>query len=514
MQPPMNPVTETELKLLVPRDAMRRMSTHPLLKGRARPVTQKLYSIYFDTPGLDLWRQGVALRLRRDGRRWIQTVKGGGTAQAGLHQRVEIEAQVAGPFPDCTKLDDGPVAGLFSSARLRGQLKAVFVTEVIRTSRLVALIPEVTVEVCLDRGEIKAGDRIEPICELELELKSGPAHHLFEFALKLLDVAPLRVENRSKAERGYALARKQRSAPVKARAAALTSDMTVVDAFKAIVWAALGHLQANERGMLEARDTEYLHQMRIALRRMRSAFSVFAVVFPKAVLAPTVAELRWLAEALGPARDWDVFVTETFPPIRDEFAKSPGFATFTRECAHRRSGAGRKARRAVGSTRYQRWVLGLAGWLAAEGWTQQMDVAARATLRMPARDFAAAVIEGRYAQVRKRGRRLDESAAERHRLRIAVKKLRYAMDFFAGLFEVKRVRDILSRLSHLQDILGTMNDAVTVERLLDESLGAARGRSAIEARGILLGWSRGRGRALKHELKPAWKAFRGGEKFW
>jgi CHAD domain-containing protein len=99
-------------------------------------------------------------------------------------------------------------------------------------------------------------------------------------------------------------------------------------------------------------------------------------------------------------------------------------------------------------------------------------------------------------------------------LRIAIKKFRYATDFFATLYEGKRARETLKRLARLQDILGAINDAATVGNLVSEVLRGTSGRNAAEAKGILLGWSRGRAATLRRELRPAWKAFRAAEKFW
>jgi len=125
------------------------------------------------------------------------------------------------------------------------------------------------------------------------------------------------------------------------------------------------------------------------------------------------------------------------------------------------------------------------------------------------------VLERRYARVRKRGRKLRQlSAAELHRLRIAVKKLRYAMDFLVTLFAAKRARDMVSHLARLQNILGAMNDAATVERLVHDAFGARAGKAMSEARGLVLGWSHGRALTLRRELRGAWKAFRASEKFW
>jgi len=168
----------------------------------------------------------------------------------------------------------------------------------------------------------------------------------------------------------------------------------------------------------------------------------------------------------------------------------------------------------VRSRRYQRLVLRLAAWIAAEGWHLPAQAPADA-LKMPVTEFASGVLERRYQQVRKRGRRLAKrSPAELHRLRIAIKKFRYATDFFASLYEGKTARDMLKRLAELQDILGAMNDAATVSGLMRQGFGGARGKRVLEARGILLGWSRGRAVLLKHRLKGAWKTFRAAERFW
>ncbi len=398
---------------------------------------------------------------------------------------------------------------------MRGQLRPVFITDLSRSSRTLELGGDTTVEASIDSGGIRGGGRSEAVNELELELKSGQAARLYDLALDLLKDVPLTVENRSKAERGFALARGDALAPVKSRPPTLAADMSVEAAFTAVIRASLAHLQANERGMLTGEDPEYLHQMRVALRRLRSAFSVFAPALPAETTVPVAAELKWLGAALGPARDWDVFLTETLPPVHAEFGEHPALAAFGERCAALRRAAGQRARRTVASQRYQRLMLTLAARLTAARWSEGLDEAGRARLAAPVMEFAGTVLEQRYVRVRKRGRRLASlSPAELHRLRIAIKKFRYATDFFAGLYEGKRARATLKRLARLQDILGAINDAATVGTLVGEVLHGASGRQAAEARGILLGWSRGRAATLRRELGTAWKAFRAAEKFW
>jgi triphosphatase len=508
------PSTETEFKLRFPPGTLRQLSTHPLLRGRTPAVVRKLHTIYFDTPEYDLRRQGVALRVRRDGRHWVQAVKDVGTVRGGLRRRLEIETEVSGAFPDCARITDGRLVEIFASPELRAALGPVFVTEFTRKARLIDFQGAV-VEASIDRGEIRGGDGIDPVAELELELKSGPSWRLFELALELVEDMPLQVEYRSKAERGYALAQGERPQPVKATTAVLSADMTVSAAFETIAWVTLHHLQSNERGVFDGSDPEYLHQLRVALRRLRSAFNLFSTVLPQNAVAPLVAELRWLAGALGPARDWDVFMIETLPPIREQFADHEALAALACECARLQRAAARKAQRAVGSRRYQRLMLRLAGWVATEAWLVDADAAVRATLMKPTTEFAADVLAARYAQVRKRGRRLKRrSLVELHRLRIAVKKLRYAGDFFSTLFEASHARGMLSQLARLQTILGTMNDASTVGNLVRVGTGTQADQALSGARGIVVGWSRGRALTLRRELQAAWKAFRAAEKFW
>jgi len=512
---PHHPAREIELKLRIAPGAVRRLATHPLLKGEGRPVTERLRSTYYDTPALDLRRQGIALRVRNVGGHWVQTVKGGGTVQAGLHDRAETEANVGGPEPEIDRIGDKTLAGALNPPRIRDELKPVFVTDFRRSRRLLTLAGGTKVEASIDQGMIKSGERTNRFSELELELKSGESGELYRLALKLQRDVPLALECRSKAARGYALHGPEPARPTKARAAVLARGMTVAEAFKAVMWASLAHLEANEPGMLAGEDPEFLHQTRVALRRLRAALGVFSPPIPESEAEALSSELKWVASNLGPARDWDVFATETLPPIEAEFGAHGELRAFDMRCGKLRRQANAKARRAVSSKRYKRLMLSLASWIATETWSAPSQTAPGDELGNSVTEFATEVLERRYQQARRRGRRLAErSPAELHRLRISIKKFRYAVDFFASLYEGKPARDTLKRLGDLQDILGAMNDAATVAGLIRQGFTGARGRAVLEARGILLGWSRGRAVTLKRELKRAWKSYRAVEKFW
>lgn len=506
---------ETELKLRIDPRHFMRLAAHPLFKQATQRARRKLYSVYYDTPDLVLWRAGVTLRLRRSGRQWIQTVKCGGSVVAGLHQRLEFETPIATQLPDFDALDTSEVAAHFSSLELRAQLKPLIVTEFTRASCMLTPSDSVEIEASLDRGLIKSGDATLPVCELELEVKEGPAWRAYQVAMQLLEAAPLLVEDQSKADRGIALYRDTPQKPVKTPPSAVAAGMTGNDAFKALVQACLAHYVANQRGMLEDDDPEYLHQMRVALRRLRSVFSTFAPLFPPAVLAPAVAETRWLAQILGPARDWDVFAGETLPPVMGHYEQHAGFAALARASARRRGGARRRARQAVVSTRGQGLLLALGAWTSAETWLEALDDAQLGRLRQPAIEYAQETLSTILKRVHKRGRSFTRLApADLHRLRIAAKKLRYATEFFAPLFGEKAARDYRAVLARLQDTLGAYNDATKMTLLANHASRGLTGASIDEARGILLGWSAGTQNASARYLKRAWKEFRGAEPFW
>ena len=255
---------------------------------------------------------------------------------------------------------------------------------------------------------IRSGEHVNRVSELELELKAGDSRQLYELALRLQHDVPLALESRSKAARGYALHGSGKPRPAKAEAAVLDAKMSVGVAFKEVMWAGLVNLHANEGGMLTEGNPEFVHQMRVALRRLRSALGVFSPPVPAAQTAPLAKELKWLASCLGPARDWDVFATETLPPIETEFGAHGELRAFSVRCGELRRRANARARRAVRSRRYQRLVLRLAGWIAAEEWRGAGREAAGGALQEPVAEFAAAVLDRRYRQARARGRRLAE----------------------------------------------------------------------------------------------------------
>jgi triphosphatase len=315
----------------------------------------------------------------------------------------------------------------------------------------------------------------------------------------------------AKIPRARKVSRKVELMPVKAAPVSIVATMSVVDAFVAIVQGAVAHMQANEDGVLVARNPESLHQMRVALRRLRSAFAVFPEIESTVAIAE---EMKWLAGRLGDARDWDVFTFETLPRVCESVPEVAGITEIRRQSRRLREAARRRALRALASERYQA-LKALLYQSTASG--NGYATAKRNSGQKPQGDlprYAEAALQRRYTKVCKRGRSVGkQSWSELHALRIAIKKLRYPVEFFHPLFDNARAHTLRSRLATLQNVLGLMNDGATTEQLVRTRLRADTPGLAL-AIGMIAGWTEGRTHALRRELVGAWKAFRETKVFW
>ncbi len=517
---------EIELKLLVAPENLGRIEHHPALRDLRRSAahSERLATVYYDTPEFDLAREGVALRVRRTGDRWVQTLKADGNAVAGLHARDELEWPLDGEALDFAALDTSRYHALFAQQQVRERLQPVFRTDFDRAARLVSFPDGTAAELAIDHGEIRAGSRTAPISEAEIELKTGDAQRLFELARELARDVPLRLGHESKAERGYALAGAVAPRPRKARPVLLTHGLSAGAALRRIAAECIAQMQANEAGILGGRDPEYLHQFRVGLRRLRSCLDIVGVAVGKEAVAPLADELRWLGAALGPARDWDVFAAETLARLAREFNVAEDLQAFLARCAAIRRAHAEVARAAVASPRYTTLLLVLGESFARDdlaalrrptpGGGAAPDAAA-AALSAPVGEFAASVLDKRHRRLRKRGGGVpDAPAAERHRVRIDAKKLRYAAEFFASLYPPKRVRRYVDALEDLQDILGALNDAAVAERLLAEAEAADPEPVPPRVEGLVRGWIAA---TAGHELaryRRAWREFEDAKPFW
>ena len=451
-------MAEVELKFdLAPEAhaAFRRLA--PLAGGK--PRNARLHALYFDTPDFDLRGREMALRLRRSGRRWVQTLKSGASGAGGLHARDEWEFDRPQATLDLTLFGDTPLA---KADHLDERLGEIFQVDVRRTTWQLEVSPGNRVEVALDRGEVSRLGQSDPVAEVEIESLAGDPLAVFELAERLIERAPLRPSAVTKAQRGYRLARGEAAGPVKARAVALDGQASVSDAARAVIAAALEQLQANEPGLIAEADPEYLHQFRVALRRLRSALRVFRKAIEPEFAAQARTELRWLARATNAARDWDVLATQTLPALLRAFGDNRAARSVRARVVAQRKAARASLREALATPRYVRLVLLLARWLATP----------RATMPdapQPLAEFAARVVGKRHKRLVGGARQLSAlTAAERHRLRLEAKRLRYALEGFETLFRRRRFSDYRELLAEIQDDLGRANDAAVAGRLLGE----------------------------------------------
>jgi inorganic triphosphatase YgiF len=502
---------EVELKLIAPADVLSAVRAHPAVaavaRGHAR--TTRMVSTYYDTPKRDLAAAGVALRLRRAGGRWLQTVKGNGDAAAGLHRRAEFEWRLAAPRLDPEKLSRTPWRKLF--ARNDEKYRRVFATDVRRSLQPLAFADGTRATLCLDVGEIRAGRRRAAVSEIEVELERGDPARLFELASALAADLPVRVAHASKAERGYALAAQETPAPRRARDVVFEPDSTPQAALAAIGADCIAQVETNAAGMLAASDPEYLHQLRVGWRRVRSLLKLAALVAPADRIAPLEQELRALGAVLGPARDCDVFALETLPKVAAEFRGERDIARLRARAGVRRRRLSGLARDTVATPRFQQLLLALGAFFAAIA-RAPVDV----SMPVPAREWIRPVLEARHRSLRKRAKHVHRiGAAERHRARVAAKKLRYAAEFFASLFPGTRARAYVAALSKLQSVLGRLNDLEVAAKLTDE-LAPREGTDVgtAHASGVVRGWLAASLATELKRLRDTQRAFRKCAPFW
>jgi inorganic triphosphatase YgiF len=502
---------EFELKLHLPARHAAAFRSERMLVSLARGpvVRRRLRGIYFDTEDRQLSKAGVALRVRRIGRQWLQTIKlPQGVASANVHE--EIERRVDGAEPDLAPAELKLLARAAGGGIRDAALVAVFETRIERTVWPLRLI-ESDIELVYDRGRILAGDRVERISEIELELESGDVRRLFELAMSLLEHHPLHFEPQTKAARGFALADNCVPAPVRAAPVKLTPDMTVREALSATTEACLWLYHANGLVLRAGEDPEGIHQMRVALRRFRALVSACDAALQPDAVAFLARELRWLQQQLGPARDWDVFIAETLDPMLSRLPDDPDLPALRHAAVRRQKEAYKQARAAIDDPHHCAILLRIGGWLATGDWVMADGEAALV-------DFADERLHERYRKLRKFGRAVGLPLVELHRMRIVAKKLRYVAEFFRSIYPKKSSKPFFVALTDLQDDLGSINDAVVTEKLMDEiepivarRIGTIR---AARARSLITGWQAQR---IEHDLNrflQVWDRFRKCRTFW
>jgi inorganic triphosphatase YgiF len=481
---------EIEIKLTLTPSSLRRLEAQPWLRklvaGGTKP--QELISVYYDTSKYYLHDRDVSLRVRRAGNKHLQTIKASGAGAP--FARKEWEEEIFSDKPDFALAKKTALKPLLSKT-VKRKLKPVFETRVQRTA-IPVHIGESVIELAIDRGTVKTTRRSQPISEVELELKQSDPAALCKLARRITKVVPVRYGVASKPERGYVLAAGKDVEAAHADAIEIDEHADVAGAFKAIGLSCLRHLARNEEPVREG-DAEGIHQMRVGLRRLRAALSLFKNIVQDPQTERLKTDLKWLTEQLGPARDYDVFVKESIAPL-ESMPRKMGVGALKADLRKRRADGFAKARSAVNSGRYRQIVLDIVLWLAGGAWTKNPDPLRKGLRTQPVNAFAREVLDQRTKKIVKKIKKLESlDARHRHKLRIAIKKLRYATEFFSSLFaDAKKERKKFGKeLEKLQRSLGTLNDIRVHEGLADEIVRVpklrAKGRQTAFAVGLVSG---------------------------
>lgn len=490
-------MTETQpepthtLRLTADASVFAALQTSMLLDSLPTPArARRRLQTYYDTDEFALTRQGMALastKLRRGHRLrlgWDDTV-------------LEVDAPHAEPALACL----GPEWETALQALLRETpLHPRFTTEIKCITRWTG-----ETEVRFESGFIRAGAEKLPVREIEL---CGPEESLHNLALELTGDFPLRLQVQTLARRGALLAggpvpEPQRAAP------GLAGEPSLDEAVLAISQACLRQFTANWPAFEAGDAVSAVHQMRVALRRLRSVLGLFNRAIPAPEFTAFRAEAKRLAAIMGDARNWDVFTALLEHGPAQAFAEEPGFVPLSTQCTEKRMAGHEAVRALLAAPETTRFVLALEGFLARRGWRNAASAEALRALSAPAREFASATLARLHRKVAKRGKHMARLGAhERHLVRIELKKLRYAAELFGGLFEPRgKVRAYNRVTAQLQDELGLLNDLATAKALLQE----LDGREPAVARviGIVLGWCAHAAQADGKGLLKRWDAFSG-----
>ena len=448
--------SEIELKFQVsPRD-MKKLSAARSLRpiGATTREVEKLLSVYFDTGDRRLRRKGISLRVRHNGDGRVQTIK---TQKSSIpFSRGQWEHKIDGDRPDLKFMRGTPLAQL-RTKKLSSALSPIFATRICRVTRLLNEDGS-RIEMALDEGSVRAGRKTELISEVELELKRGKVLELFKLAKRIGSLVPAKLAFKSKSERGYDLLA---DATVPSRLAdeiKLKSGMSTGKAFQVIGRSILRHVVDNEAAVRKG-DSDGVHQMRVGLRKLRAAISIFAELLHDGQTERIESEVIWMTGELGPARDLDVYIKTRIEPLRKTRPRNRGLREFAGDLALQRRTAFEGMKHAIDSARYRSLILDILQWIEAGEWLKHSKIRAC----RPVHHFAAKSLAQQFAKVlRKQKGVLEFDSLQLHKLRIRFKNLRYSCEFFRSLFKSRKTshrrRRFIDCLADLQDNLGALND--------------------------------------------------------
>lgn len=518
-----NGVVEIELKLTTNSKNLSKLLNQLSASSEAVKSSRKItriVSTYFDTPDRRLRNRGLTLRVRQKNGKRVQTVKSAGTESSGMFARQEWTTPLEGKKPDLNPIESSSVRNRMGLI-LPQELSPLFKTDVKRTSLIIdhttPLGKTAQIELAFDQGRIVAGKKTDEISELELELVSGSPKALLDLAKVISGIAPTVLNLHSKVSRGFDLSYGTHPQAVMAPKIKLPTTASVEEAIVEILKSSQGHLLANRSAAALGQDIEGVHQARVAIRRIRSALSVFKDYLTCPDAEKIKNETRWLINVLGEARDLDVFIDEVLPAVKKDRPDDKDLSAVLLAAQKARTTAYRKVKSALTSRRYTDAMLATATWIENRAWREQDRTHA---LDAPIKDVSCTLLAKRHRKVMKLGKNFKTlSTDQRHEVRIALKKVRYTAEFFSSLYPTALTRPYISAMRGLQNALGALNDVATAETLTATLVATAKsGTKQSEAlrmgAGKVLGWHTRAATDANENVVELWTAFAKSQPFW
>jgi len=489
------------------------------LAGPSHLETRK--AVYYDTRDACLRESGYSLRQLSGNSSKLQLVTATNSAAYRYFETVRWQHN-AGPQQVVPEEISPELLPSELALPVKHVLRPIFTVEA--EQRIHALAQgNSRIEIVITEGIIQSSGRTASFGEAQFWLKAGRAEDLFSLVLGIDETVPLRFSFHTESGRGYALIESRKRKHSKRKPVKLEADMSSAAAFRIIAHQCLHQVVANEP-MMCARDAEALHQVRIGLRRLKTALWLFAPLCTDAQIQTIKTEIRWFGELLGPARDADAFLSEVIFPLRRRYRDDPGLISLQRTYSAQRTKLYDHISQAANSARFRAILLDIAAWIETGRWAMNRAGEATASRNRPIGEFAEEELTRLRKKLKKKGNDLAElPPAERHKLRLHVKKMRYTVEFFLSLFPGKKKskRALLASLKSLQSALGGANDIAVRTGLKEEIITEKKSRAtALKlqhrafAAGLIIGHQQAKIEPTMKQAERAYKDCLDTKPFW
>ena len=456
---------------------------------------------YFDTESACLQKAKLAYRIRREGEQWIATVKGGGSSRGGLHERHEWNVLVSNPQPDITVFAGTAMGKKIMTVVGSEKLYPVLMTRFER-SRMDVIMPDGSqIEVAADQGEIIAGVNLEPILEVELELKKGEVAALFQLGAELAREFSLVPEVDSKYYRGLKLAgkgtlqREETYQPPQVDKTKLASEE-----LSKLLLQLIGRFLVTQQNFIEKPDLpENIHEMRIALRRLRSLLEFSGTLVTKQHKF-YLTELKNIGKLLGNLREIDV-AYGSWRQVKGEQTLTKTSKMSLGEClCQARMLEAEKVHKIIRAGHTTSLLLELQAILADNKGLLARDVSTNMN------EYAISKLSSSLKALTKQGKKIDWMTTEdMHKIRLQVKKIKYVAEVLETAFI--EIPQLVLRLDTLQNNLGFINDVDSTESILETLLKGNSNKALYLEAGLVIGWQGREALFVKNKMDKYWQNF-------